>query len=152
MTAGPPAGAKAGVGDLDGALNDKLELLRNSAACDEQAPPGKACRSLGYLLAQTGRLYAATELPNLNEPAKAARLLEQAIHIQERFAALDPHDGQARFDLAGRVGMLGDALGSTDPKRALALYERALGMSGELASKDQSSGSRIRSWPRSAAR
>jgi tetratricopeptide (TPR) repeat protein len=138
MTAERLAGAKAGVGDLDGALNDNLEMLRNSAACDEQAPPGKACRTLGYRLAWTGARYAAAELPNLNEPAKAAKLLEQAVHIQERFAALDPHDGQARYDLAGRLGMLGDALANEDPKRALALYERALAMAKELESKDQS--------------
>jgi hypothetical protein len=109
------AGAKAGVGDLDGSLNDNLELLRNSAPCDEQAPPGRACRNLGYLLAGTGAQYASAGRPNLNEPAKAARLLEQAIHIQERFAALDPHDGQARYDLALRLGLLGDAWGTRIP-------------------------------------
>ena len=70
-------------------------------------------------------------------PAKAAVLYEQALHIQERIAALDANDRQARFDLAARYGKLGDAIWRTDPKRALDLYERALATAETLVSKEQ---------------
>jgi tetratricopeptide (TPR) repeat protein len=131
------ARAKAAVGDLDGALNALLELVPNTGPCDERAPPGKTCRTLSYLLEWTANVYADSGAPNLNEPSKAAQLLEQAAHIQERIAALDPHDRQARSDLAFHLGRLGDAVWQSDPKRALELYKRVLGMAKELASKEQ---------------
>jgi tetratricopeptide (TPR) repeat protein len=131
------ARAKVAAGDLDGALSALMELVRKAGACDEQAPPGKTCRTLTYLLEWTADIYSDANEPNLNEPGKAARLLEQAAHIQERIAALDPHDRKARYDLVGYVGRLGDAVRQSDPKRALALYERALSLSKELASKEQ---------------
>jgi tetratricopeptide (TPR) repeat protein len=129
--------ARVSAGDLDGALNIYLELLRNAEPCDEQAPTGKACRDLSNLLQWTADVYTAPGRPNLAEPGEAAKLLEQAAHIQERVAALDPHDRGARFPLAGRLGRLGDAVWRSDPKRALALYERALGTARELVSKEQ---------------
>ncbi len=131
------ARAKVDTGDLDGALNDFLELIRNSPRCDEQNPPGDACRYLGDWLMDAADVYAALDKPNLNEPGKAAILYEQALHIQERFASLDANDRQARFDLAARCGKLGDAVWKADPHRALALYDRALATARSLASKEQ---------------
>jgi tetratricopeptide (TPR) repeat protein len=131
------ARARASTGDLDGALSVFLELLRSSAPCDEAAPPGSACRTLAVRLSWTADVYAAVDRPNLGEPAKAAPLYQQALQIQERIAALDAHDRQARFDLASRYGKLGDAIWQSDPKRALELYDRALATARELASKEQ---------------
>jgi hypothetical protein len=48
------------------------------------------------MLQGTASLYVEPERPNLNEPGKAARMLEQAVHILERIAALDPNDWSAR--------------------------------------------------------
>jgi non-specific serine/threonine protein kinase/serine/threonine-protein kinase len=127
---------RAATGDLDRALNDFLELLRNVGPCDEQTL-SKACRTLAYLLEWTAGVYSAAEKPNLNEPEKAARMLEQAVHIRERIAALDLHDRQARADLALNLGRLGDAVWREDPKRALALYERSLATAKTLVSKEQ---------------
>lgn len=131
------ARAQVYAGDLDGSLNVFQDLLRSSEPCDEQAPPGTACRSLGVRLERTGDVYAATDRPNLNEPGKAVPLYEQSLHIQERIAALDAHDRQARFDLAARCGKLGDAVWKADPKRALEMYERALATAQALVSKEQ---------------
>jgi len=131
------ARARIFTGDLDGALTDFLELLQSTAACDGQAPAGPSCRALGVRLSWTADVYGALDRPNLNQPAKAATLYEQALHIQERLAALDDHDRQARFDLAARCGKLGDAVWSADPERALSLYERALTTAKTLASKEQ---------------
>jgi tetratricopeptide (TPR) repeat protein len=129
---------KVSVGDLDGALADFKELLRTSDACgEEDAKPAPACQRLGVRLSWTADVYAAVDRPNLNEPANAVPLYERALHIQERLAALDDHDRQARFDVAARFGKLGDALWSTDPERALVLYERALTTAKTLASKEQ---------------
>jgi tetratricopeptide (TPR) repeat protein len=131
------ARAKVFAGDLDGALGTFQELLNSSAPCDEHAAPTVACRTLAVRLSWTGDVYAAPDRPNLDEPAKAAVLYERALHIQERIAALDANDRQARFDLAARYGKLGDAIWRTDPKRALDLYARALATAETLVSKEQ---------------
>ena len=65
------------------------------------------------------------------------RPTRQALRIQERIAALDANDRQARFDLASRCGKLGDAVWQSDPQRALKLYERALTTAQTLVSKEQ---------------
>lgn len=131
------ARAKVVTGDLDGALSDFLEMIRDNPPCNEHAPSGTACQSLGYWLTDAADVYAALSQPNMNDPGKAAKLYEQALHIQERIAALDEHDRQARFNLAARCGKLGDALWKADPQRALALYGRALATARSLASKEQ---------------
>ena len=133
----PLAGAEVSLGDLDGALAIMLELLRNSGPCDEHGPPDANCRSLGYRLSSTADIYASLDRPNLAEPEKAAPLYERSVRIQERIAALDPQDRQAQFDLAGRLGKLGDAVWKRDPRRALALYDRALATAKALTSKEQ---------------
>ena len=131
------ARARAYSGDLDGAASDFQELLRDAAPCPDDNPSNAACRTLAVLLTWTGDVYAALDRANLHDPAKGASLYEQAIRIRERQAALDDHDRQVRFDLAASYGKLGDALWESDPKRALELYERALGTARTLASKEQ---------------
>ncbi|HUI57214.1 MAG TPA: serine/threonine-protein kinase [Bryobacteraceae bacterium] len=131
------AQARVSTGDLEGAVSAFQDLLRTSAPCDETAPPGAACRALAVRLSWTADVYAAVDRPNLNEPGKAAELYERSVHIQERIAALDAHDRQARFDLAARYGKLGDAVWQAEPNRALDLYERALATAKALASKEQ---------------
>jgi eukaryotic-like serine/threonine-protein kinase len=124
-------------GDLDGALSTFLELLADAQPCDDQAPPGGACRILAVRLSWTADVYGAVDRPNLNEPEKAAALYQQALHIQERIAPQDAQDRKARFDLAARYGKLGDAVWRSDPKRAIDLYDRALATAQALASKEQ---------------
>jgi tRNA A-37 threonylcarbamoyl transferase component Bud32/tetratricopeptide (TPR) repeat protein len=124
-------------GDLDGALSTFLDLLRNTDPCSEHAPPGNACRVLAVRLSWTADVYGAMDRPNLGEPEKAAVLYQQALQIQERIAPQDAQDRQARFDLAARYGKLGDAVWTSDPKRAINLYDRALATAQALASKEQ---------------
>ena len=131
------ARAKVFAGDLDVAAGIFQDLLASSAACDEHAPAGVACRTLAVRLSWAGDVYAAADRPNLNEPGKAAVLYEQALHIQERITAQDANDRQARFDLAARYGKLGDAIWRTNPTHALDLYERALATATTLVSKEQ---------------
>jgi len=131
------ARAKVYNGDLDGALNDFMRLLQNSAPCDERATPNTVCRNLGYRFSWAGDVYAAVDRPNLNEPEKAAPLYEQAVAIEERLTAIDPHDDGARFDLYNRYGKLADALWSIEPARAYALYHRSFDLGKTLTSKVQ---------------
>jgi len=131
------ARAQAQAGDLDAALSQFQDLVRDADPCDEHAPPGETCRTLAFRLSWVADIYAAQDRPNLGELAKAALLYQEAIHLQERLAAQDPQDRQARFDLASSCGKLGDAVWRSDPKRALALYERALTTAQALASKEQ---------------
>jgi tetratricopeptide (TPR) repeat protein len=131
------ARTKVDAGDLDGAATEFDDLLRHAEPCDERATPGPACRELGVLESWAADVYAAAERPNLNETAKAAALYEQALHIQQRIAALDDHDRQAHFDLAARYGKLGDAVWASDPERALHLYDQALATAKLLVSKEQ---------------
>jgi tRNA A-37 threonylcarbamoyl transferase component Bud32 len=131
------ARTKVFAGDLDGALSTFLGLLADAQPCDEQAPPGGACRILAVRSSWTADVYGAMDRPNLDEPEKAAALYQQALHIQERIAPQDSQDRQARFDLAARYGKLGDVVWRSDPKRALDLYERALATAKALASEEQ---------------
>jgi eukaryotic-like serine/threonine-protein kinase len=131
------ARARVYAGDLDGAAVDFQALLQDTPACTDENPAAPACRTLAVRLIWTGDVYAAVDRPNLHDPAKAAPLYERAVHIRERQAALDDHDRQVRFDLAASYGKLGDAVWESDPKRALDLYDRALGTAKTLASKEQ---------------
>jgi eukaryotic-like serine/threonine-protein kinase len=131
------ARARVYAGDLDGAAVDFQALLRDTPPCTDENRSTPACRTLAVRLVWTGDVYAAVDRPNLHDPAKAAELYEQAVHIRERLAALDDHDRQVRFDLAASYGKLGDAVWESDPKRALNLYDRALGTAKTLASKEQ---------------
>jgi tetratricopeptide (TPR) repeat protein len=129
--------AKAAVGDLDGALNAYLELIRDNGPCDEHGPPSKACRTLWGLLIQTAAIYGEPMKPNLNELGKAARMTEQALRILERITALDPKNQEARDNLAIALGEIGNVVWKEDPKRALTFYERSLATAKSLASKEK---------------
>ena len=125
------------MGDLDGALDDFQEVLRNTAPCDEHAPAGRDCRTLAYRLSWMADVYAAVDRPNLGEPEKAAALYQRSADLLERVASQDPHNRAVHFDLAARYGKLGDAVWRSNPKRALELYERALNTAQALVSKEQ---------------
>ena len=129
--------AQVAAGDLDGAVSTFEELLRTSEPCDVRDASSPACRIRAVRSTRHGDVYAATDRPNLNEPAKAATLYQQAIDISERMVALDDKDRQARFDLAARYGKFGDAIWSIDPRRALNLYDKALATAKTLATKEQ---------------
>jgi len=131
------ARAKVEAGDLDGALSDLQELLRNTPPCDAQTAPESGCRTLVNRLNRTADVYGALDRPNLGEPEKAAILYQQALQLQERIASQDAQNRQAHFDLAARYGKLGDALWKSDPKRALGLYQQALTTASALVSKEQ---------------
>ena len=128
--------ARIAAGDLDGALTLYQELLRGTPTCDQHAPP-KDCRTLALRQIWMGDLYTKLDAPSLSDPARGAVVYEQAIHIDERLAALDANDRQARFDLAVHYGKLGDAVWQSDPKRALNLYGLALSTAQSLVSKEQ---------------
>jgi tetratricopeptide (TPR) repeat protein len=131
------ARARVYVGDLDAAALEFEQLLKDTPACHEENPSSAACRTLAVRLIWTADVYAASDRPNLHDFAKAAALYEKAVRIRERQAAIDDHDRQVRFDLAASYGKLGDAVWESDPTRALALYDRALGTARTLASKEQ---------------
>ena len=131
------ARARVSAGDLDGAASDFLALLRDTPACADDSPSSAACRTLAVRLVWTGDVYAAVDRPNLHDPVKAASLYARAVQIREGLVGLDDRDRQARFDLAASYGKLGDAIWESDPKRALALYDRALETAKALASKEQ---------------
>lgn len=131
------ARVKVASGDLDGALSVYLDLVHRSPPCDDEGPPSADCYRLEGRLQRTADVYAAVDRPNLQEPAKAAPLYERSLGIQERVAALDANDRRAQFAVAAQCGKLGDAVWQADPRRALALYDRALATAKTLASKEQ---------------
>ena len=131
------AKTKISSGDLDGAASLFQKLLERKPPCGPQRPPTRDCENLAVLLSWTGDLYGAMGRPSLGEPEKAAVFYQQALDIEERVAAQDSHNRQAQFNLAARCGKLGDAVWRSDPKRALALYERALTTARALVSSEQ---------------
>ena len=131
------AQAKASLGDLDGSMREFEELLRNPPACNKGAVLGRPCQVFAVRLTTTADAYGAVDRPILGDLARAAALYERAIGISERLVEQDPNDRNARYQLALRNGKLGDVLSASDPKRALALYERAMTTAQALASKEQ---------------
>lgn len=107
------ARAKVDAGDLDGALSDFQELLRNTPPCE--APPGNGCRTLAGRLSRIADVYGALDRPSLGEPEKAAIFYQQALQLDERIASQDAQNRQARFDLAARYGKLGMRCGNRIP-------------------------------------
>jgi tetratricopeptide (TPR) repeat protein len=88
-------------------------------------------------LTYAGDVYADPARPNLDQTEKGAQFYERAIRISERLVAQDSEDRQARFEMASRFGKLGDSIWRSDPKRALALYDRALALARTLVSPQQ---------------
>jgi tetratricopeptide (TPR) repeat protein len=131
------ARARARLGDLDGAANDFLQILRKLAPCDLNHPMPKPCRTYAIDLSWTADVYGAVDRPNLGQQEKAAEMYERSIGVMESLAGADPKDRQIRFDLAGRYGKLADAVWQKDPERALRLYSQAMVTASDLISQDR---------------
>jgi hypothetical protein len=131
------ARAKISTGDLDGALAIYLDQIATSEPCNDDGPPTASCLSLATRFERAGDVYSGQGRPNLNEPEKAVRVSELMVRVSERFVATDAQNRGARFQLAARLGKLGDVLWRIDPRRALDLYDRALTTARTLASKEQ---------------
>jgi len=128
---------KIRMGDLDGALAAFQQMVREAAPCDENGPPGEACRQIATRLVWVAQVYTSAQNPNLDDRERGISLFEHSMRIKERIAAADAQDRQARFELASSYGLLGDAVWPLDPKRAIDLYERVMAIGKELVAKEQ---------------
>jgi eukaryotic-like serine/threonine-protein kinase len=124
-------------GDLDGALATYQQLVRDAGQCDEHGPLSGACRELAFRLRWVAGVYTSEQAPNLGDRDEGIPFYEHSMRLEERMAAADAQDRQMQFQLASTSGLLGDAIWTTDPKRALDLYGRVMAIGKGLAAKEQ---------------
>jgi hypothetical protein len=81
---------------------------------------------------QEGLLLGEDGSVNLDRPRDGARLLEEGFEAVEALAQKDANSYETRMALAEAGHYLGDMLRHLDARRAIAVYDRALGLSREI--------------------
>jgi tetratricopeptide (TPR) repeat protein/predicted Ser/Thr protein kinase len=124
LAVGALASALRWTGDLDGAL----QTVRESRKILEATPD----RGLSYrmnsieLLSREGRILGEYGEVSLDRPAEGIPLLQQSLDLAEEIAEKDPHDASSRQRVALMAEAIGDLLRSTDPAKALVVYDKGL--------------------------
>jgi serine/threonine protein kinase len=133
------AALRYATGDLNGAV----ETLKQSLVVLEQMAaenPNHYITQLNIANAYStiGRDLGGQAGPSLRQTEAAVAHLEESLRIGRRLMALDANDRQIRSNHAVTAWHLGDALRETDPRRALASYDEAIGILRTFAGKPYS--------------
>jgi tetratricopeptide (TPR) repeat protein len=117
-------------GDLDGALRAIQEARRISEEAVYEDETARMIHMQGVLLLQ-GLILGEDGGVSLGRPSEAIEPLQKAFDLVVEAALKDPHDAMSR----GRAGTgtdLGNILRHRDPERALAVYDTAIRLLGEV--------------------
>jgi serine/threonine protein kinase len=132
---GKLANALTPSGDLDGALaaiQESRTILE-----DVTAKGGGVAERINLInaLVREGAILGDVVLDrvNLDQPAEALTALKRAVDVAEPLAATDPRDYRSRRLIASASVYIGAILGRSDPRGALAVYDRALARLQEVA-------------------
>ena len=119
--------ALSAMGDLNGAEEAvrQARLQWEQLLRDEGDHRYTRLMEFQTLLAE-GLLLGQGDGVNLNEPREAAKRLQSAFEIPEKFAQTAPNDLESRIMIAMAGHYLGDLLRSSDPARAHHVYEHSL--------------------------
>ena len=112
-------------GDLDGAL----QVIQEAKTLIEKAgAPGETNRrtNLFNVLWREGTILGQDGSISLDRPAEAIAVLQRAFDVVELGAEQDPNDSTTRILVGSAARELGPLLTRSDPKRALAIYDKAL--------------------------
>ena len=117
-------------GDLEGALKEIREARTVLERTDYSSE--RLRLSWFFVLWCEGVILGGGNGLNLNQPEEAIAVLRRAFDLIEEWAQSDPNDASIRilFDQTGRE--LGTILRDRDPRRALAVYDRARQRLGEV--------------------
>jgi tetratricopeptide (TPR) repeat protein/predicted Ser/Thr protein kinase len=117
-------------GDLEGALRAIQEARKISEEAVYEDETARMIQMQGVLLLQ-GLIFGEDGGVNLGRPAEAIEPLQKAFDMVVEAARKDPHDAMSR----GRAGTgtdLGNILRHRDSERALAVYDTAIRLLGEV--------------------
>lgn len=118
-------------GDLPGALQ-AIREARSIAEGLDYANEMLRMKLLYAILSREGLILGEDGSISFNRPAEAIIPLQQAFDIAESIARRDPYDSASRTRLVAAGRELGDILRHSDPARALAVYDAAVGRLAEL--------------------
>jgi serine/threonine protein kinase len=141
------ARAELGRGHLDAALaaahegSQRLELSKGDSVS----------RRSQYALAlvREAAILADRDSVNLDRPADAIPLLQQAMEITEDIASHDPGEFNSRQQIPLIARQLASLVGESDPKRALAIYDWSLRRSAEVKNNTNARLDEVRDLARS---
>jgi tRNA A-37 threonylcarbamoyl transferase component Bud32/tetratricopeptide (TPR) repeat protein len=108
--------------DLDQALKELDESVR---LLDPGSAPAPLWREMNFALALIcrGEVLGEKEAISLGRPESAVESLDRAFRLADEFVHQDPRDELARSRLANAGIPMGDILRSSDPQRALTIYD-----------------------------
>jgi serine/threonine-protein kinase len=127
------ARAEVSRGRLDDALaaaHEAARILEPPASSDEELVPRKIVYSRA--LSSEAAILGDPDGVSLGRPDDAVPLLERAFSIADTVAGRDPTEFNSRLRLSTAGLQLAAILRDTDPKRALAIYDRILLRQGDI--------------------
>jgi tetratricopeptide (TPR) repeat protein len=120
-------------GELEDALRDSREAARIlGAAPAGPHPPQGLIMNYAMALIREGEILGGEDAISMGRSAEAAAPLEEAFRIVEQIAAKDPQDANSRVPLSMAGIVLGGVLRSSDPNRALTVYDHTLRRLAEI--------------------
>jgi tetratricopeptide (TPR) repeat protein len=120
-------------GELEEALRDSRESARilGSAAAGPNQPQGLVM-DYAMSLVRQAEILGGDDAIGLGRTQEAVAPLERAFEIAESLARQDPRDSNSRIPLSMAGLRLGGILRHSDPRRALAVYDRTIRRLGEI--------------------
>jgi len=110
----------------EGDLSAALRTIRQAKSLSEQATyPDETARLFNQFgpMFREGLILGEKDAINLDRPAEAIHVLQQALDMAEETARKDASDSASRARVGMTARALGDILRDRDPRRALAVYE-----------------------------
>ncbi|MCC6537059.1 MAG: serine/threonine protein kinase [Bryobacterales bacterium] len=117
-------------GDLAGAVGSLREALSVTGQVQpgQGANPYKVQLNLANMHASLARNLGDVGGPSLGQTDAARRHFEESLRISRPLLAFDANDRMLRYNHSLAAWRLGDLLRATEPARALALYDEAIGI------------------------
>ena len=118
-----------------GDLNGALETIRQAhLVLEATSYPSDMQRILGLedVLLQEGVILGGANDPNLGQRDEAIQAFQKAVNLMEPLASKDPHDSLVRYNEISAAMELAALVSYSNPRRGLALYERALARLREI--------------------
>jgi serine/threonine protein kinase/tetratricopeptide (TPR) repeat protein len=124
-------------GDLEGALQairESRTLAEKLASRDDE----NRALALAAALWREALILGEVDAVNMNRPQEAIPLLERALDLAEGMARRDPSDYTSRSYVFMAGSELGDILRTSDPHRALAIYDATRNRLAEVRNNPKS--------------
>jgi tetratricopeptide (TPR) repeat protein len=118
-------------GDLEGALQTIREARSEVERTGPPSDPGGRANLHGVLFRE-GVILGQDGNISLERPHEAVAVLRSAFDLAEKWSQTDPHDSSIRLRSGESARELGRILVNTDAQRALAVYQKALLLLGEV--------------------